>query len=99
METLISQLLDNSMAIAVLLIPLLSALVQLVKVTVDIPTRYIPILTVFLGILLNLAVGIGLGEHNYAYHIFIGAVVGLSASGLYDNLKMKKRDENTDDLS
>jgi hypothetical protein len=65
--------------------PLVIALVQLVRVTEpDLPSRYVPALTLFMAIGLNLFLA-GLIGTPIALALLVGLVTGLTASGLYSH--------------
>lgn len=63
--------------------PLVIALVQLVRVTEpELPSRYVPALTLLLALLFNLFLATLVGT-PLALALLVGLVTGLTASGLY----------------
>lgn len=63
---------------------------QLFKTAFEIPKRYLPLLSLLLGLL----AGIVYFQGDMKERVFMGVVMGLSASGLFDQSKIiTKRDE------
>ncbi|WP_407270354.1 holin [Radiobacillus sp. PE A8.2] len=79
---------DQVLSFASVLAPIVSALVQLVKKTVDVEKNYIPLISLMIGILLgSLAfpiTSLGLGSRLWA-----GGVAGLAATGLFEMVKRR----------
>lgn len=73
------------------IITVVVALNELFKRTFGVPARFIPLISLLLGI----AGGIFYLEGDLKEKIFYGAIVGLSAAGLFDQSKIvtKKGDE------
>lgn len=64
-------------------VPLVLALVELVKRTLEPAARLVPLISVVIGVGFNLAVGVGLIGVSPTAAALTGLVVGLAASGLY----------------
>lgn len=64
-------------------VPIVLALVELVKRTVEPPGRLVPLISVAIGVALNALVGVALLDVPPANAVLTGLVVGLAASGLY----------------
>lgn len=60
---------------------------QIVK-TIGLPTKYIPLLNLTLGIVL----GVLFFDGDIKTNVFQGIIIGLSASGLFDHTKIMKKD-------
>ena len=70
---------------AIVLVPVVIALVQAIKLTGFIPTHFTPLLSIAIGILVGF-----LGDHSnsdLSLTLLSGAVYGLMASGLYSGVK------------
>lgn len=77
--------------LAVLLTPtsqvaLIMALAQLVK-ELGVPSKFIPVIDVVLGVLSGVCVYGLLGKMGIAYGIILGVALGLSACGLFSGIK------------
>lgn len=67
--------------------PVVLALVQVVKVSFPrLPARFLPALTLAVGLALNVFLALGLGETVWSAAV-LGIVTGLTASGLYSHAK------------
>lgn len=80
---------ENLEIYGVMAVPLVAALVQ-VGTTSGISKKYAPILSLIIGVLIGI---IGFSDGNIIKGIIIGTAIGLSASGFYSNLKIKKGGE------
>lgn len=77
--------------LAVLLTPtsqvaLIMALAQLVK-ELGVPSKFIPVIDVVLGVISGVCVYGLLGKMGIAYGIILGIALGLSACGLFSGIK------------
>ena len=68
-----------------------AAAIEVVKRTTNIPTRYLPITSIVVGIFVGVVVT-PYSDYDYYSMIIAGAVAGLSACGLFDLTKIKKDD-------
>lgn len=64
-------------------VPLITGVIQALKLA-GLPTKYSPIASVFLGMVAALI----LLDDSYGTRLALGVIFGLSASGLYDNMKV-----------
>lgn len=67
-----------------LIIAVIVGLNELIKRSLNVPTKYLPVFSLFLGIL----AGIFYFEGDMKTKVFYGIIVGLSASGLFDQSKI-----------
>lgn len=79
------EIISNAVILSASLIPLITALVELIK-----RSGYIddlePYVATLLGVILGLIFGWYLGEDLFIY-VLTGLIAGLSSSGLYDNIE------------
>ena len=78
---------NNAVLVAVILAPLTTGIIQVVKQTFDINKRYLPAVSLLVGILIAVLLALGTGQDLVQY-ILVGVIGGLSASGLYDQKKI-----------
>lgn len=72
-------------------IPIISALIQLVKITIpELPDRFWPLASVAIAMAFNVLLGWRLGGDVFIGAI-LGLVVGLASSGLYSQTKTAVR--------
>lgn len=81
------ELVNNAVLVAVILAPLTTGIIEVVKRTVDISERYLPIASLLVGIFVAILIALGTGQDLVQYTL-VGIVGGLSASGLYDQAKI-----------
>lgn len=86
---MIEELINNAVLVAVILAPITTGIIEVVKQTLNIDARYLPILSLLVGILVAVAIALGTGQ-DVAQYVLVGIVGGLSASGLYDQSKIKE---------
>lgn len=84
---MIEELVNNAVLVAVILAPLTTGIIEAVKQTLNIDARYLPILSLLVGIFVALLIALGTGQDLVQYTL-VGIVGGLSASGLYDQAKI-----------
>ncbi|KGR89159.1 holin [Lysinibacillus odysseyi] len=68
-----------------------AAAIEVVKRTTNLPTRYLPITSIVVGIFVAIIVT-PFSEYDYYTMVVAGAVAGLSACGLFDLTKISKDD-------
>ena len=66
-----------------------AAAIEVVKRTTNLPTRYLPITSIVVGIFVAIIVT-PFGPYDYYTMAIAGAVAGLSACGLFDLTKITK---------
>ena len=86
---MIEELINNAVLVAVILAPITTGIIEVIKQTLNINNRYLPILSLLVGILVAVAIALGTGQDLVQY-VLVGIVGGLSASGLYDQAKIKE---------
>ncbi len=85
------ELFKEAELVAIVLIPVVSGIVEVFKRAFTINERYLPLLSLFTGIVLNATFAM-LSSAPMQNAILVGAIGGLGASGLYDNLQVGKLD-------
>lgn len=78
--------LKNLFLIAVVLVTIVVALTEVLKKTLNIPTRFVPFLSVITGVLIALAFATYSGNSYYVMTL-AGLIAGLAASGSFDLAK------------
>ena len=86
---MIEELINNAVLVAVILAPITTGIIEVVKQTLNINNRFLPILSLLVGIFVAVAIALGTGQ-DVVQFILVGIVGGLSASGLYDQGKIKE---------
>ena len=84
---MIEELVNNAVLVAVILAPLTVGIIEVVKQTLNIDARYLPILSLLVGIFVAVAIALGTGQ-DVVQFVLVGIVGGLSAAGLYDQSKI-----------
>ncbi len=85
------ELFKEAELVAIVLIPVVSGIVEVFKRAFTINERYLPLLSLITGIVLNATFAM-LSSAPMQNAILVGAIGGLGASGLYDNLQVGKLD-------
>lgn len=79
--------------VAITLVAIVTAVVEVLKKTFTIKTRYLPITSIVVGIFIALVVW-PLSEYDFYYMLVVGLIAGLAASGTFDALKaVNKKDD------
>lgn len=86
---MIEELMNNAVLVAIILAPITTGIIEVVKQTLNIDNQYLPILSLLVGIAIAVLIALGTGQDIVQY-ILVGIVGGLSASGLYDQVKIKE---------
>lgn len=89
---MIEELINNAVLVAVILAPITTGIIEVVKQTLNIDNRYLPILSLLVGILVAVAIALGTGQDLVQY-VLVGIVGGLSSAGLYDQTKIIEKSE------
>ncbi|MBG9981761.1 hypothetical protein HZY86_01385 [Aerococcaceae bacterium DSM 111020] len=82
-------ILDNAIVVATALAFLISGIVEAIKTATDIDVKYVPLLSLAIGLIIGLTLAYGFNL-DVAETVLAGCIGGMSASGLYDNIKMIK---------
>ena len=77
------ELMNNAVLVAIILAPITTGIIEVVKQTLNVDTRYLPILSLLVGVLVAVAIAFGTGQ-DVVQFVLVGIVGGLGASGLYD---------------
>ncbi|MFD1176889.1 holin [Paenibacillus puldeungensis] len=88
-----NEILTNMLAFASVLSVFVLALVQLVKVTVEIPKNWIPFIGLVIGMLVG-AAAYPFTDMALVLRLWAGGLAGLSATGLFE-LAFNQHDGNT----
>lgn len=80
------EILDNAILVAGALTVLISGLVEVIKQATDLQAKYVPLLSVGIGLAVGVVLAFGFNL-SVPDTILAGLIGGLSASGFYDNLK------------
>ena len=86
---MVEELMNNAVLMALVLAPITTGMIEVVKQTLNINNRYLPILSLLVGIFVAVAIALGTGQ-DVVQFVLVGIVGGLSASGLYDQVKIKE---------
>lgn len=89
---MIEELINNAVLVAVILAPITTGIIEVVKQTLKIDSQYLPILSLLVGIIVAVAIALGTGQDLVQY-ILVGVIGGLSSAGLYDQTKITKKSE------
>ena len=89
---MIEELINNAVLVAVILAPITTGIIEVVKQTLNIDNRYLPILSLLVGIFVAVAIALGTGQDLVQY-VLVGIVGGLSSAGLYDQTKIIEKSE------
>lgn len=84
---MIEELMNNAVLVAVILAPITTGIIEVVKQTTGVSDKYLPLLSLVAGILVAVLIALGTGQDIVQY-ILVGVIGGLSASGLYDQSKI-----------
>ena len=76
---MIEELVNNAVLVAVILAPLTTGIIEVVKQTLNINNRYLPILSLLVGIFVAVAIALGTGQ-DVVQFVLVGIVGGLSSS-------------------
>lgn len=79
---------DQVLSFASVLAPIVSALIQLVKKTVNVEKNYIPLISLLIGILLGIF-AYPFTSLELVSRIWAGGVAGLAATGLFEMVKRR----------
>lgn len=80
MENQITQLLIVALAI----VPFCNAVVQVVKTTVTVPSRFVPILSIVIGIALGGVFTFITDGYTLTQILIAGGIAGMASCGIYD---------------
>ena len=84
---MIEELMNNAVLMALVLAPITTGMIEVVKRTANIQERYLPLVSLLSGVAIAVLIALGTGQDIVQY-ILVGVIGGLSASGLYDQSKI-----------
>ncbi len=84
---MIEELMNNAVLMALVLAPITTGMIEVVKRTANIQERYLPLVSLLSGIAIAVLIALGTGQDIVQY-ILVGVVGGLSSAGLYDQKKI-----------
>lgn len=83
-------LLNEAVAMAGVMLPVIAIVVQLVK-QADVPTKWLPHISIVLGIAVGLVFGYATGGDLFMYGL-AGFLSGAGASGVYDAIQAPRKE-------
>jgi hypothetical protein len=89
-------MMEQVLLFATVLLPIVTALVELVKKTVKLPKNYLPLISVILGLIVG-AVAYPFTDFELVLRLWAGGLAGLAGTGLFEILN--KRDGMTKDVA
>ena len=84
---MIEELMNNAVLMALVLAPITTGMIEVVKRTANIQERYLPLVSLLSGIAIAVLIALGTGQDIVQY-ILVGVIGGLSSAGLYDQKKI-----------
>ena len=84
---MIEELMNNAVLLALVLAPITTGMIEVVKRTANIQERYLPLVSLLSGIAIAVLIALGTGQDIVQY-ILVGVIGGLSSAGLYDQKKI-----------
>ena len=84
---MIEELMNNAVLVALMLAPITTGMIEVVKRTANIHERYLPLVSLLSGIAIAVLIALGTGQDIVQY-ILVGVIGGLSSAGLYDQKKI-----------
>ena len=84
---MIEELMNNAVLLALVLAPITTGMIEVVKRTANIQERYLPLVSLLSGIAIAVLIALGTGQDIVQY-ILVGVIGGLSSAGLYDEKKI-----------
>ncbi|MBR2245628.1 holin [Oceanobacillus profundus] len=83
-----NEVLQDVMLTATILIPILAALVEVLKKAVKLPKNLLPLISVVLGLILGV-VSYKFTDLDLVLRLWAGAFAGLAGTGLFEALKTR----------
>ncbi|WP_186579906.1 holin [Aquibacillus kalidii] len=80
---------DQVLSFATVLAPIVSALVQLVKKTINVEKTYIPLISLLIGMLLGV-LAYSFTDMVLVSRLWAGGIAGLAATGMFELVKKRK---------
>jgi hypothetical protein len=89
-------MMEQVLLFATVLLPIVTALVELVKKTVNLPKNYLPLISVIVGLIVG-AISYPFTDFELVLRLWAGGFAGLAGTGLFE--VMNKRDGMTKDVA
>lgn len=89
-----NEILNQVLIFGSILVPIISALVELLKKTINLPKNYVPLLSLVLGLLIG-ALAYPFTDFEITLRLWAGGLAGLSATGLFELFKPRKGNTKT----
>nr|WP_289038299.1 holin [uncultured Allobacillus sp.] len=86
---------EDVMIFATILLPIVTALVELVKKTINMPKKYVPLISLIIGIVIG-AIATPFTDFDIVLRLWAGGLAGLAGTGLFE--LVKQRHGNTKEL-
>ncbi|SEO78894.1 Bacteriophage A118-like holin, Hol118 [Amphibacillus marinus] len=80
---------DQVLIFATILLPVISALVEMIKLTVNLPKNIIPLLSFLIGLLIG-ALAYPFTDLELIMRLWSGGLAGLSATGLFEMINNRE---------
>lgn len=80
---------EEVLAFATTLGVIITALVQLVKKTVNVPNNFIPLISLVIGLLIG-AAAYPFTDMDMVHRLWAGGIAGLAGTGLYETVIAKR---------
>jgi len=89
-------MMEQVLLFATVLLPIVTAVVELVKKTVNLPKNYLPLISVIVGLIVG-AIAYPFTDFELVLRLWAGGLAGLAGTGLFE--LVKKRDGMTKDVA
>ena len=84
---MMEELMNNAVLVAIILAPITTGIIEVVKQTTSVDNKYLPLISLVVGILVAVLIALGTGQDIVQY-VLVGVIGGLSSAGLYDQKKI-----------
>ena len=86
---MIEELMNNAVLLALVLAPITTGLIEVVKGVIDIDKRYLPLISLIVAVVIALGLAL-LTSQDLVQYTLAGIIGGLGSSGLYDQKDIAK---------
>lgn len=84
---MIEELMNNAVVVAAILAPIITGIVEVIKIATEVNKRYLPLISLFIGVVAVLSIGYVTNQDLVQYAL-AGIISGLGSAGLYDQKKI-----------
>ena len=81
------ELINNAGLMAVVLAPITTGVIQVIKQTFTIDHKYLPVISLLVGVVIAALIAV-LFDQDLSQFLLVGIIGGLSSAGLYDQKKI-----------